>query len=89
MSKQAILNKVNKKLIALIQNKYFDSIPLKEIAAILNEFGIKTDQLDGLYCGREGRVNIRLEENNDDYFHLVLTWYKMGSGRFEVVTYLN
>lgn len=74
-------NCINKQLDILCK-KYFNSIPLQEIAAILAPFELALQ--DGIYCG-DG-------ETFEEIGHGVwfrMTWYKMTSGRYEIVAYVS
>jgi hypothetical protein len=82
---QALANKVNKVITSLTHNTYFDSIPAAPIAAILESFGLLTSELNGIYCGHEGRTLAQVADNA--WLHM--TWYRMPSGRFEIVAYVS
>lgn len=75
----------NEDLYHFTYNKYFESIPIKEISDILNKYGFDSEPLEGIYTGREGRTH----EKVGDYTYIVITWYKMQSGRYEIVVYLS
>lgn len=75
--------KAGNKLSDLTANRYFESIPVDEINAILVSHGF-TALESGFYCGREGRLN----EGVGRGVFLTMTWYKMESGRYEIVAYL-
>lgn len=63
---------------------YHDSVPLAELSALLRWNGF--DGLDiFLVCGREGRLHESVGRNR----WFTLTWYKMESGRYEIVAYLS
>lgn len=64
---------------------YHDSVPLAELSALLRWNGF--DGLDDilLVCGREGRLHESVGRNR----WFTLTWYKMESGRYEIVAYLS
>jgi len=84
-------NIANKKLNNLLTNKYFNSVPLTEIFEIIKTEGIIPLQEDnteweGLICGSEGRMTIPTNFVN---IHFTLTWYRMVSGRFEVLAFLH
>jgi len=72
---------------------YHDSIPFETIRDIVEKVGNTTvldedgTPLDGvLFCGREGRALFALK---DSKYGLLMTWYKMESGRYEIVTYVG
>jgi hypothetical protein len=74
-----------------IGTKYWKSIPMKEIDAILKQQGI-TYQDDGFFLtGRDSRDSFELIYNGMPVSNsmLILTWYKMPSGNWEVVAYLS
>ena len=75
----------NKQIAALIYNHYFERLPLAEFSEILRRAEIPFESLDGIYCGATGRATTRVA---DDHI-LVLSWYKMPSGRFEVTAYIS
>lgn len=39
-----------------ISCRYFDSLPINEIKAVIETEGFDAAALDGIYCGRTGRV---------------------------------
>lgn len=64
--------------------RYHDGIPVHEIDAILvaNNF----DETEpAIYCGRVGRALIPVGQKA----WLALSWYKMESGRYEIVAYIS
>lgn len=63
---------------------YHDSVSLDTVNELLTHYGF--DRLESmLLCGREGR----LHENVGRDKWLALSWYKMESGRYEVVAYVS
>lgn len=79
-------NKLNKELTKLTVNKYFPEIPIKLFETIFRFFEIDTEFLDGIYCGRSGRAEEKIPGTN---LFWVLTWYRMESGRYEIVAYVS
>jgi hypothetical protein len=77
-------NKVNTALTKLTRNTYFPHIPVNEINQILTSAGFNQLE-DGIYTGAEGS----LVEKIGDKAHCMMTWYKMPSGRYEIVIYVN
>lgn len=78
--------KANAALAKLTSNRYFDSLPLHEVGAILTENGFNDEAVHGVFCGREGRFN----EQVGDKTWILITWYKMPvTGQYEVVSYLS
>jgi hypothetical protein len=76
---------VNKELEVLTYNNYFESLPIQDIANILTKYGFNTEELHGIYVGREGRVHDQVGPNT----WIVITWHKMESGRYEVGSYVS
>lgn len=75
---------VNAILSEMNHNVYHDGVPLDRINDALRCTGF--DELeDMLLCGREGRVHQSVGRNR----WLLLTWYKMESGRYEVIAYVS
>lgn len=62
---------------------YHPSIPLTDIDTILTSNGFNALE-EAIYCGREGNSN----EPVGYGVYLSLSWYKMPSGRFEVIAYV-
>lgn len=79
------LNRFNKEVADLTRNTYFDHLPLCDIGLIAERHGFATDDMDGIYCGHEGRATVELGEN----VWMNMGWYRMPSGRFEVVAYAS
>jgi len=71
---------------------YHNSIPFEAIRTIVESFGNKVLDTDGsplegvIFCGREGQALFAISDSN---YGLSLSWYKMESGRYEIVTYIN
>jgi hypothetical protein len=64
--------------------QYWASVPLDTVNALLLTYGF--DELEPMIlCGATGR----LHENVGRDRWLALTWYKMESGRYEVVAYVS
>jgi len=75
-------NRVNRDLQQL--PTYHPWIPLATFDEILQKHGF--DQLESaIYCGREGRSNMKVGPNT----FLAFTWYKMESGRYEIVAHVS
>lgn len=79
-------NKINREIHKLITNKYFPEIPVKQIGIILASFGLDTDFLNGIYCGRQGETS-EMIPNSKIFFRM--TWYRMESGNYEIVAYVS
>jgi hypothetical protein len=93
---------VNKRLHELFGVKYFEKIPLDEIFGFLKSEDIIVVQEDGtpwegFLTGAEGRTTFELAlyDTQADTFSpignavLWMSWYKMSSGRYEIVAYLS
>lgn len=105
MLKVNIRKKINKELQNLTSpNKYFFSIPLQEIKDILKKYDIVLLQEDntewsGWLLGNNSQTNFTLgnikSKNSEGFYSsykncmLVLTWYKMQSGKYEIVAYIS
>lgn len=87
---------VNKELHALTTNQYFQSIPTQEIQTILDKYGMGTNVetnervMDGIFTGHEGRMSEPIGKNQkgEANMYFTMTWYKMPSGRYEIVPYV-
>lgn len=63
---------------------YHPHIPTGDVDAILTAYGFKPLE-EAIYCGAEGRIHEQVGERT----WIVLTWYKMPSGNYEIVSYLS
>lgn len=63
---------------------YHDGLPLTAIDEILASCGF-SELEPAIYCGREGTSTEQVGRNS----FLTMTWYKMESGRYEIVTYVS
>ncbi len=77
----------NQRIHALTCNRYFDSIPVMELQAILADSGFNPDPLNGIYCGHEGRISDDARVGDRTWCNL--SWYRMPSGRYEITCYLS
>jgi hypothetical protein len=99
-----VRKKINRDLAKLTSGKYFESIPNDSISKILKEYGLIILQEDGTeWSGFLLGVNSRahfdvgyIETKNSDNRYtaidnvaLVMSWYRMPSGRYEIVVYLG
>jgi hypothetical protein len=96
-------NAVNHKLTAFTTNRYFGSIPLSGIFDILHSEGLVLLQEDntewaGFLCGDSSMDTFGLgfsDTKNGEgmyapaYNRLAMSWYKMVSGRYEIVAYIS
>ena len=78
--KAKLIRQINKALNALCASRY-DCIPTSGISAILNPLGLALE--DGIYCGAAGEFLEPIGQN----IHLRLSWYRLESGRYEIVAY--
>jgi len=100
----SIKRKLNSDLGKLTFNTYFDSIPLTEIKNILKKYHVILLQEDntewsGFFTGYDGKANIDIGNSEStmggkfyvpyNNVNLVLTWHKMPSGKYEIVTYIG
>jgi hypothetical protein len=78
--------KLGKAIAKLTRKTYFDRLPIMELTRLVEDHGFVSDELDGFYCGHDGRVSADIGFGRG----LMLTWHKMEvSGRFEVVAYVS
>jgi len=79
-------DKATKEIVALTTNKYFQSIPAKEIGEILTKHGFDEEAMFGIYTGRQGKIHEQVGPKT----WISMTWYKMEeSGKYEIVAYLS
>lgn len=88
MSTQTVKNQTNRALKPF--NGYFDEIPLPGIFQIVKIFAGQVVQEDGtpwsgFLCGAAGSARFNVEGYR---FHLMVSWYLMGSGRYEICAYV-
>jgi hypothetical protein len=91
------------KIFTILCKDYHKSIPLQDISNYLQCYNLEMLQEDntpfqGFVCGKEGRTSfligyLKLNTTNE-YITikdsiLSLSWYKMESGRYEIVCYLS
>jgi len=69
----------------LTHNRYFESLPISDVASILQSHGFDPAGLVGIYVGHEGRIHEQVGAKT----FLSLSWYRMPSGRFEITAYLT
>lgn len=81
---QALTKKVNADLQAINSQKH-TGMPLKEITAILSQNNLDPKSIQEHLHGDEGRLNIQV--GPEIYFSM--TWYRMESGRYEIVAYVT
>lgn len=86
--------RIQKQLTALTKNTYFNSIPLDEIFDIIeSEGGIVVDEAgdpwEGFLCGENSQATWKVINIQNTKCWLTMTWYKMPSGRWEIVAYVS
>lgn len=90
----SVYKRINNKLYDLCRELYRD-IPLDKLFEVFEDEGMTPVQEDGtrwsgFLTGREGRASIEIMFNGEKLKRaLTLTWYKMDSGRYEIVAYFN
>jgi hypothetical protein len=94
---QNVKNSINKYLTKL-SKEYYRKVPIDIIIKRLKEFDVLVvdeDELEwqGFLSGREGNARLDLFDmkQNEPINNamLIVTWYKMESGNFEVVAYIS
>lgn len=95
---------MNKAMWKVLKPTYFDSIPLDSIFNVLKDFGLVPLQEDytswsGFLCGRSGECFMEMGFADSLYSNIFyqpvensvlrMTWYKMESGRYEVIAYIT
>ncbi len=103
-NKPALRKSMNREIHTLLKPTYFDSIPLEGIDEILRRHGLALVQEDhtlwaGMLCGDSGQALFDVGVYHDGMgprdildatkFVLALSWYRMGSGRWEVISYIS
>ena len=86
----------NNKITKLTSNKYHSKIPLKDIDDILKEYDMwlvdeAGEPWSGLLVGADSGAQFDLMHKDGPIKNsmLIMTWYKMPSGRYEIVAYLS
>jgi hypothetical protein len=79
---------INRKLAAL--PTYHDSIPLQQIFNILAESDVQVLDVDGtpwsgILCGENASATFQTNVKASLY----LSWYRMPSGKYEIVSYVS
>jgi len=87
---------INKDLDKLTTNVYFFKIPIDDIFTILKKQSLIPVQedgtaWDGILCGDSGKAPIEIGFHGKlvSNSHLLLTWYKIDSGKYEIVCYMS
>ena len=91
---QKIKKKINKALYEL--DNYHPHIPICDIEKIIiNESGYvllneDNTHFEAIFCGEQGRADINIGHYNGAIWNMLhLTWYKIPSGRYEIVSYVS
>lgn len=84
-------SKINKEIGKLTYNRYHEKIPLDELFSILEKRGVTVideegNPWSGFLCGESGHCTF---DTTDRKLFLALSWYKMQSGKFEIVAYVS
>jgi hypothetical protein len=64
---------------------YYEFVPLMAVNAVLERNGFSWDNQPGFMGGASGRIHTEVGDGK----WLTLSWYKMESGRYELVAYVN
>jgi len=88
---------VNRAIDKIVSPIYFNEIPLSPIFEAIESFGyLVVDEehqpWSGFLCGREGTAMFDLfskEKGKPDNSNLMLQWYTIQSGRYEVTCYVS
>ena len=78
--RNALANKLS-----VIGLTYHESACPPVLVQAVRDAGGNTAELEGIYCGDEGSAYGKVFENCG----IAHTWYRMPSGRFEIVAYLT
>lgn len=98
-----IRNKLNSSIKNLTtrNGEYFNKIPIQEMMSALEDVGYTLldesgNQWEGMLVGEQGRANIGLGALQSDGTYapvknalFTITWYKMRSGRYEIIAYIS
>jgi hypothetical protein len=90
MTNQTLKNHCNKELTQITKG-YLAEIPLAEIFTACHKHLGQVLDIDGtpwsgFLCGETGQANFRLQNVR---MSLVISWYTMPSGKYEVVAYVS
>ena len=89
--------KINREIGQLLKPIYFREIPLGQMFDIVEKHGYQVvdeegNRWGGFLCGREGTANfdiLSLTDRKHSKYGFNLQWYKMESGRYEVIAYVG
>jgi hypothetical protein len=100
---KTVKNKINRYLYLLGFNKWYTNIPLTYVFDKLKEFDLIPLQEDnteweGILCGYQASMNVPLGISSSittdgmykpSNLYLSFSWYKMPSGKYEIVSYVS
>ena len=85
-------NKVLSKISSHNQDTYYSAIPLDRIYDAVEDVGyhIPEEEKTCILCGHEGKASWPLYYlGRPTNRTLALTWYRMPSGKFEIISYVS
>jgi len=87
-------NRINRAIGNAVDGTYHDDIPMDEIFDCITAHDGTPVQEDGtpwsgFMCGADGRATIEVTFPTMKSMFVHISWHKMESGRFEVVTYIS
>lgn len=91
MTKKTLISKLNRAIEPFVSNnRYFETLggSMNGIANVLNDMGINHDEFYIANGGNQGQKNFEFQTPLGKIY-LSYNWYKMESGRWEVVAYFN
>jgi hypothetical protein len=72
--------------LAKLCRSYYDHLPIVRISNLVEEWGFSADELEGIYCGHEGRVHQCIGDGK----YIVVIWARVGdNNRFEINSYVS
>jgi hypothetical protein len=81
---QALTKKVNADLEPINAQKH-TGMPLREITLVLTKHDLDPSKVQEHLHGDEGRLHVQVGPE----MWLTMTWYRLGSGRYEIVAYAS
>jgi hypothetical protein len=81
----------SKAISAVVKPIYFESIPVAQLSAAMEANGFDAQNFDGIYTGRQGNTSIACSfiADPNKAVYVSLSWYRMPSGRIEIVAYVS
>lgn len=86
------IGRANRSMGNLTMNKYFKEIPMYQIEEILKDNHLRIPEESYILTGREGRAQWSIYDtyaNKQTNQFLNVSWYRMPSGKYEIVTYIS